>query len=384
VAASCDIESLCALQHNRPINRIKEAGDFMNKLLWRFVQVLIAFGVCPALLSAQTTPPGKPIPVKVVVVAMFERGEDTGDTPGEYQLWVEREHLDQIIPLPAGYHHVRLNKDGVLGILTGVGTAKAAASVMAVGLDPRFDLSKAYWLVAGIGGGDPADVSLGSAVWADHVLDGDLAYEIDARQIPENWPTGYVPLRKATPYEQPVRTELEGEVYTLNPELVGWAFRLTKDIPLPDSDSLRTSRARFAGFPNALKPPFVTRGDTLSSSTFWHGSKMDEWANAWTRYYTGGKGNYMVSAMEDSGTMQALTFLSQARRVDLQRVLVLRAVSNYDREPPGTTVANSLKTMVSGNYSAYFPALEAAQIVGDKVVRDIVDHWPDRESTLPH
>jgi len=82
----------------------------MNKLLWRFVQVLIAFGVCPALLSAQTTPPGKPIPVKVVVVAMFERGEDTGDTPGEYQLWVEREHLDQIIPLPAGYHHVRLNK----------------------------------------------------------------------------------------------------------------------------------------------------------------------------------------------------------------------------------------------------------------------------------
>jgi hypothetical protein len=40
--------------------------------------------------------------------------------------------------------------------------------------------------------------------------------------------------------------------------------------------------------------------------------------------------------------------------------------------------------MVSGNYSAYFPALEAAQIIGDKVVRDIVEHWPARESTLPH
>ncbi len=356
----------------------------MNKVCRRVALILLALGILFAPLLTQTTPPAKPIPIKVVVVAMFERGEDTGDTPGEYQLWVEREHLDQIIPLPAGYHHVRLNKDGVLGILTGVGTAKAAASVMAVGLDPRFDLSKAYWIVAGIGGGDPADVSLGSAVWADHVLDGDLAYEIDARQIPENWPTGYVPLRKATPYEEPVRQELEGELYTLNSELVAWAFRLTKDIPLHDSDSLRASRARFAGFPNALKPPFVARGDTLSSSTFWHGSEMDEWANAWTRYYTSGKGNYMVSAMEDSGTMQALTFLSQAGRVDLQRVLVLRTVSNYDREPPGTSVADSLKSMVSGNYSAYFPALEAAQIVGDKVVRDIVDHWPDRESTLPH
>jgi len=92
----------------------------------------------------------------------------------------------------------------------------------------------------------------------------------------------------------------------------------------------------------------------------------------------------MIAAMEDSGTLQALTFLSQAGRIDLQRVLVLRTVSNYDREPPGTTVADSLKTLVSGNYSAYFPALEAAQIVGDKVVRDIVEHWTERESTLPH
>jgi len=383
--ATCDIDShSLAAQHIRQIKQIKCPGDFMSKLIKRCVPLFLVLVIFLLHLSAQSTPPSKPIQIKVVVVAMFERGEDTGDTPGEYQLWVEREHLDQILPLPAGYHHVRLNKDGVLGILTGVGTAKAAASVMAVGLDPRFDLSKAYWLIAGIGGGDPADVSLGSAIWADHVLDGDLAYEIDARQIPENWPTGYVPLRKATPYEEPVRKELEGEIYSLNPQLVDWAFRLTKDTTLPDSDSLRTSRARFAVFPNALKSPFVTHGDTLSSSTFWHGSRMNEWANAWTRYYTGGKGNYMVAGMEDTGTMQALTFLSQAGRVDLQRVLVLRTVSNYDREPPGTNAADSLKTMVSGNYSAYFPALEAAQIVGDKVVRDIVEHWGTRESTLPH
>jgi len=127
----------------------------------------------------------------------------------------------------------------------------------------------------------------------------------------------------------------------------------------------------------------VTRGDTLSASTFWHGSKMNEWANAWTRYYTGGKGNYMVAAMEDTGTLQALTFLSQAGRVDLQRVLVLRTVSNYDREAPGTSAAESLKGMVFGAYSAYLPALEAAEAVGDKVVRDIVEHWTERESAIP-
>ncbi len=215
------------------------------------------------------------------------------------------------------------------------------------------------------------------------MVDGDLAFELDARQIPPNWPTGYVPLRKGTPYEQPA-SDLHGEMYTLNPQLVAWAFHLTQDVSLADSDSLRKSRARFTGFPNALKPPFVARGDTMSASTFWHGSKMEEWANAWTSYYTGGKGNYMVAAMEDSGTLQALTFLSQAGRVDLQRVLVLRTVSNYDREAPGVPAAESLQEMVSGNYSAYTPALEAAQLVGDKVVRDIVQHWAERESTLPH
>lgn len=118
----------------------------------------LAVVVCLCALHAKAQPK---IPVKVVVVAMFERGADTGDEPGEYQYWVEREKLDRVIPFPQGYHDLRMNRDGVLGILTGVGTAKAAASIMALGLDRRFDLTKAYWLVAGIAGVDPADASLG-------------------------------------------------------------------------------------------------------------------------------------------------------------------------------------------------------------------------------
>ncbi len=97
-----------------------------------------AASVAVARLGHRRRRASDPIHVKVVVVTMFEAGEDTGDRPGEFQLWVEREHLDQILPLAAGYHHVRLNKDGVLGLLTGVGTARAAASVMALGTRPAF------------------------------------------------------------------------------------------------------------------------------------------------------------------------------------------------------------------------------------------------------
>ena len=136
------------------------------------------------------------IPVKVVVVTMFEAGEDTGDKPGELQYWVERDHLDRVFPLADGYHPVRMNDAGEMAVLTGPGTAHAAATIMAVGLDPRFDFSHAYWIVAGIAGGCPERISLGSAAWARWVVDGDLGYEIDAREIPKDWTTGMVPLRK--------------------------------------------------------------------------------------------------------------------------------------------------------------------------------------------
>ena len=141
---------------------------------------------------------------RVVVVTMFEQGADTGDKPGEFQYWVEREHLDRVLPLPAAHHDVRANVDGtIIGVVTGGGNTNAAATLMALGLDPRFDLRQSYWVIAGIAGVDPADASIGSAVWTDYVVDGDLAHEIDAREMPADWPTGYVPLGKTKPYEKP-------------------------------------------------------------------------------------------------------------------------------------------------------------------------------------
>ena len=323
----------------------------------------------------------RPIPVKVVVVSLFEPGADTGDAPGEYQYWVERDHLDQVFPFPQGYHDLRMNGQGVLGVLTGVGTARAAASIMALGLDPRFDLSRAYWLVAGIAGGDPADTSLGSAAWAEWVVDGDLAYEIDGREIPSSWTTGFVPLSKTVPYEQPRRPE-NGVAFHLNPGLREWAYQQTKSIKLVDSPTLESVRSHFDGAA-AQRAPFVLKGDTLSASTFWHGKLLDQWANQWVRYQTDGQGNFVTSDMEDSGILQALTFLGHAGRVDLNRVMVLRTVSNFDQPATGITAAESLSANAGHRYSAYLPALEAAYRVGNEVVSEIVAHWDRYQSAIP-
>ena len=100
---------------------------------------------------ARTNATPAPLEVRVVVVTTFEVGNDSGDEAGEFQNWVEHYPLSQVLPFPQGYHPLRYNADDhVLGIVTGVGKSQAAASIMALGLDPRFDLSKAYWILAGI------------------------------------------------------------------------------------------------------------------------------------------------------------------------------------------------------------------------------------------
>jgi purine nucleoside permease len=116
-------------------------------------------------------------------------------------------------------------------------------------------------------------------------------------------------------------------------------------------------------------------GDEISSSTYWHGKLSDAWATEWVSYFTGGKGQFVTTAMEDSGTLQSLTYLAHAGRADLRRVLVLRTVSNFDQQPHGMSAAESLSRQRIGAYSAYLPSLEAAYNVGHTVVNELLTHW---------
>ena len=316
------------------------------------------------------------IPVRTVVVTMYEVEAETGDHFGEFRLWVERLPLPQRVPFPYGFRELRHNPErGVLGIVSGVGTARAAASVMALGMDPRFDLTRAYWLVAGIAGVNPLEASIGSAAWAEWVVDTDLAYEIDAREIPADWSTGYLPLGKTRPYQQPVDSDGAHWAYRLDPALVNWAHRLTADVALDDTPALQQARARYAGFPAAQTPPRVLKGDAVMGSTFWHGELLNRRAAEWMGYWTDGKGRFVMTAMEDTGTLQALSCLARAGFVDLRRVLVLRTGSNYTMPPPGVSAADNLGAETRGVYSGYYPALEAAYRVGRVVVDEITKNW---------
>lgn len=340
-----------------------------------YAQKYIPFGI-----DAEN--PQKPLSVKVVIVTMFEIGEDEGDRAGEFQLWKERQGLDIQIAFPHSHHDLFYNEDTqVLGIVTGIGTAKSASAIMALGLDSRLDLSNAYWIIAGIAGIDPEDASIGSVAWSSYLVDGDLAHEIDPREMPSDWDFGYFARNTTSPFD-PNKPAPTGEVFVANESLRDWAFDQTKHIVLPDSKSLEETRIFYTEHPNARKPPFVLKGGHIAAMTFWHGEILNEWANRWVAYWTNGKTDFITSAMEDTGTFQSLEYLDRIGRADKNRVMILRAGSNYTMQPPGMTAAENLLRENKG-FAGLEASLESLYLVGSTVVEEITDNWDKYKDSIP-
>jgi purine nucleoside permease len=321
-----------------------------------------------------------PIPVKVAMVVTFEVGADRGDRPGEFQYWVERENWVQKIEVPGVDHPVLTDGNGTIGVVSGA-TVRASNQIMALVLSGKFDFSRTYWVVNGIAGVSPAMASIGSAAWAHYVIDGDVAYEIDAREADPSWPYAVIPIGSKVPNQKPTYEGWEPDTmaYKLSAPLVDWAFALTRDTQIPDSDAMKAYRATYVGFPNAQKPPFVLCGETFGSCRYWHGKAMTQWATDWTRLWSDGKGEFAMSDMEDQGIAAALQRLSKMGRVDFRRVMFLRTGSNYCMQAPNQDVNKSLHA----EYAGYLPSLEAAYRVGSRVTHELAAHWDKYRDTPP-
>ena len=110
---------------------------------------------------------------------------------------------------------------------------------------------------------------------------------------------------------------------------------------------------------------------------------MNDWANGWVNYWTEGDGDFFTSAMEDTGTMQAITRLDNAGRADIDRVMVLRGVTNYTRPIDSVTAAQSLEGETVGHYSAYIPTLENVYLTGSPVIEALLKDWETYKDTIP-
>lgn len=356
---------------------------------------LMALTVSAAGLADEPPVPAlaviKPIPVKIIVIANFEPGEDMGDAPGEFQLWAEREKLTEVIPLKGALHPLRRNAAGLYGMVWGSPDTMlggVAEQLMSLLLDPRFDFAKTYWLFTGISGVDPELASVGSAAWSRWVVQGDTLREFDDREVPKDWPYGLFAIGANAPNKLPANTEsfagftdigkLAMSV-KLNQSLTQWAFDLTKDVPIPDNDGLRKARARWKGYPNAQKPPFVLLGETLGSVRYWHGPGRTQWARDWVELWTGGKGRFAMTNMESQSLAGTMMIAAKQGLVDPNRVLVLRTGSNPSMPPPGVSAVESVADEGAGQVAAY----EANYRVGVPVVHELLRGWDVYKEKIP-
>jgi purine nucleoside permease len=360
------------------------------------VRLLLAAAALLFVLGARAG--DAPVPIPVLVITTYETGKDRGDTPGELQYWAERQDLSHEIKVPGVDHPLLTNGKGLYAMVSGT-SSRCAVQIMALGADPRFDLTHTYFVLSGIGGGFPRTMSLGSAVWVLHAVDGNPAFEIDSREIPADWSIGLVAIGATKPGKGSANVDSvpaagasedsSGGVGTvafkLNPSLVKWAYELTKDVPIPDSDALRAFGARFKEYPVAHRPPSVLMGDSIGSDRFFHGEIMARWAEDWDRIYTRGEGKLAISDCEDAGACLALQRLSQMGRVDFSRLLILRTACNFTVPPTGVTAERSLfgDTISDSSGVAYLPALEADYRVGSVVALKLLDGWDKYRDAVP-
>ena len=280
--------------------------------------------------------------IEKVVVTFFEAGgepeaflglstwESCGKIAQSHPLWIDRTHA-----------YLLFN--------AGVGNISSAAAMMALVLNSPFDFTQASWLLAGLAGGPSHLAPLGALVLAEKVVDGDLAFEFDLRDSPPTWPIGILPLGARTPYGPTVlnRDKLQASqgVYNLQSAQLRQA-----------TDCLRAAQ-----WPHPA-PPILT-GGLLSSSRFWHGSHLQNWATQWVEHF--GNTTFLASSMEETGVLHALTLLHQQEKVAASPPLVLRAISNATAAPEDqTAVDHLLQKDGTFHFPAHFLALKHLKHAG--------------------
>jgi purine nucleoside permease len=312
------------------------------------------------------------IPVKVMIVSMFGPEGD---------VWLKHLPLTEAIAVPGlspDYPTIHCTTGGACLLTTGMGEANAAASVSALIYSRQFDLTKTYWLVAGIAGVNPHDGTLGSAAWARYLVSWGLQWELDEHEAPKGWPTGYTGINTQNPTQKPP-LDYKTEVFQLNEALLDRAYALSKNVKLVDGPEAVKARAAYP--PPGGQPPSVIQCDTLTGDTWWSGTLLGERAEDWTKLLTGGKGNYCTTQQEDNATYEVLTRATAAGLADDSRVAVLRSGSDFDRPAPGGNDAENL--LDYQKQGGFLIALENLYRAGDPLVQAIVSDWPAWERGVP-
>ena len=264
------------------------------------------------------------LPVQVLILPKFEKGEMEGDFPGEAQYFYE-EYLAggdayDIEGCPEA--NKLYYKDGIALCLTGEGKVAAALTTSSVLSDKRFDFSDAYILSVGCGGAAEGYGILGDVFVITAAVDYDLGHHADPREASGGSETTW--------YHEEVYDD--SAVIRLDQSLTDRVFEKVKNVPLKTTEqSLKFLRKEYPGEEMDSLQPQVMRGTSVTGDNYWKGRYGHQNALLMAETYDC-RDPFAISEMEDVAVGQAVK-----RCGLLQRLIVLRVGVNMDVFPAGVT-----------------------------------------------
>jgi len=274
------------------------------------------------------------------------------------------------------FPHIHCLKDhSVCQMTTGESEINAASSVMAAALSDKLDLRKTYFLIAGIAGINPKQGTLGSVALARYAVQVALQYEFDAREMPANFTTGYLPYGVDSPDAYPKNT-YGTEVFELNAALRDLAYGYAAKANLSDNAIAAEYRARYAAagevYVSATRPPSVAKCDSATSDVYYSGKLLSEAFENTTTIWTNGTGVYCMTAQEDNATLEVLVRMAIEGRVDYSRAILMRTGSDFDRPPPGVSAFDNLRKVDQNGFPIAISNIYSA---GIEIVKGILTNW---------
>lgn len=309
---------------------------------------------------------------KVFIIDMFGPEGDVWYGIPEFNLLAQNISVIGLSPL---YPDVHCTKNGsICQVVTGESEINAATTITSLVKSPKFDLTTTYFFIAGIAGVNPKVATLGSVAFAKYAVQIALAYEFDAREIPTNFTTGYVPLGATSPTEYP-QNIYGTEVFEVNEALRDMAISFASKATLNDSAAAIAYRANYASisaYTAATTGPSVVKGDVATSDVYYSGTLLSESVENTTKLLTNGSGVYCMTAQEDNASLEALLRSSYANLTDFSRIIVMRTASDFDRP---YLYESDLDNLFYDDQGGFEPAIKNIYLAGVKVVEGIINGW---------
>ncbi|THU75664.1 purine nucleoside permease, partial [Dendrothele bispora CBS 962.96] len=260
---------------------------------------------------------------------------------------------------------------------TGEAEINAAVTITSLVYSSKFDLNQTYFLIAGIAGINPKLATIGSVTFARYAVQVALQHEIDAREIPSDFPTGYFPQGAEAPGQYP--GSIYGtEVFEVNDDLRQLAFNFAQNAKLNDTAAAQAYRANYANdseFAQGAEPPSVVLCDTVTSDNYWAGTLLGEAFENTTTVFTNGTGVYCSTQQEDNATLESLMRGAISGLVDFSRIIIMRTASDFERPFSGQTAIEGLLASQGGHAPAvtniYVAGIEVAGVKPSNYIGDI-------------